>query len=103
MGRSSRGGGCKLALVLLPLLLALGGCGSSGAGPGPDGGASGGAGSTSGGGGVATARPAPAFPIFDDTRIHDVALTMSPEDWQSILDDIARRRGAARDARPTTG
>jgi spore coat protein CotH len=32
-------------------------------------------------------RPAPAVPIFDDTRVHDLSLAMSPEDWQSILDD----------------
>jgi spore coat protein CotH len=25
--------------------------------------------------------------VFDDTRVHDVKLTMSPEDWQSIIAD----------------
>ena len=32
-------------------------------------------------------RPQPAFDIFDDTRMHDVSLTMSPDDWQSIIND----------------
>jgi hypothetical protein len=74
---------------LLPVLLALGGCGSSGAGPGgdPGSGGTGSTGSTTGGGGATTTRPAPAFPIFDDTKIHDIALTMSPDDWQSIIND----------------
>jgi hypothetical protein len=70
--------------------IAAGACGSS---PGSDGGVltttdGGGIGGAGGaGGGAPIGRPAPAFPIFDTTRIHEVALTMSPEDWQSILDD----------------
>ncbi len=32
-------------------------------------------------------RPAAAGPVFDDTILHQVSLTMAPEDWQSILDD----------------
>jgi spore coat protein CotH len=32
-------------------------------------------------------RPEPAFPIFDQGRVHTVDLTMSPADWQSIIDD----------------
>jgi spore coat protein CotH len=26
-------------------------------------------------------------PVFDDTRIHQIDLTMAPQDWQSIIDD----------------
>ena len=51
--------------------------GSGGAGPGtggaPDPGLS--------------VRPAPAGPLFDDTVLHQISITMTPEDWQSILDD----------------
>jgi hypothetical protein len=32
-------------------------------------------------------RPMPAGDIFDDTIVHDIALTMSPDDWQSIVQD----------------
>jgi len=32
-------------------------------------------------------RPAPAAPLFDPGRLHEVSLMMSPEDWQSILND----------------
>ena len=32
-------------------------------------------------------RPTPAAPIFDGARVHDVSLTMSADDWQSILND----------------
>jgi spore coat protein CotH len=32
-------------------------------------------------------RPAPAVPLFDEGRVHELALEMSPEDWRSILDD----------------
>jgi spore coat protein CotH len=40
-----------------------------------------------GAGGTSNLRPQPAFPIFDPTRMHEVALTMSPDDWQSIIND----------------
>jgi spore coat protein H len=55
--------------------------GEGGIGPGPDvpdGG-------TDGGGMVG--RPMAARPLFDDTVVHQIALSMRPEDWQSILDD----------------
>jgi hypothetical protein len=32
-------------------------------------------------------RPDPAIPIFDDTQMHHIELTMSADDWQSIIDD----------------
>jgi len=32
-------------------------------------------------------RPDPAFPLFDDSRLHEIELTMAPADWQSIIDD----------------
>ena len=84
MGESSWRG-CGIARGCLPLLLALGACGSSGTGgdPAPGGGV--GTGST--GGGVGKADVAPAFPIFDNTRMHDIALTMSADDWTSIIND----------------
>jgi spore coat protein CotH len=33
------------------------------------------------------ARPQPAFAVHDDTRVHQAELTMSADDWQSIIDD----------------
>jgi hypothetical protein len=84
-GRQGDRGGKRGFLAVLVVGLAA--CGSNSTAPGgdaaPGGAGTGGAtdGSTAGG------RPAPAFPIFDDTRLHQVTLTMSPEDWQSILDD----------------
>ena len=56
-------------------------------------GACGGDGTTStldGGGGSSASlsqRPAPAMPLFDDSQLHQLSLEMSPDDWQSILDD----------------
>src|SRR6185369_7983340 len=71
----------------LVVVLALGGvagaCGSSGTNGAVVTGGNGG----TGGGGATSARPAPASPIFDTSRVHEVVLTMSPDDWQSILDD----------------
>jgi len=32
-------------------------------------------------------RPQPAVPIHDDTQLHQAELTMSADDWQSIIDD----------------
>jgi hypothetical protein len=32
-------------------------------------------------------RPAPAGPLFDDSVLHQISITMAPEDWQSIIDD----------------
>src|SRR6185436_8074310 len=51
-------------------------------------GCGGGSTSTGGEGGSSlNHRPAPAAPLFDPGRLHEVSLMMSPEDWQSILDD----------------
>jgi spore coat protein CotH len=70
------------------LLIGVGACGSSGT-VGKDGGLVGDDGGGPGGGqdGSTNGRPAPARPIFDDTAMHEVALTMDPADWQSIIDD----------------
>jgi spore coat protein CotH len=67
------------------LLLALGACGSGGSGSGGPGQVTGGGTGSTGGGGKTDI--APAFPIFDNTRMHDIALTMSADDWQSIIND----------------
>src|SRR5262249_22124607 len=55
-------------------------------------GACGGDGNGSGGGGRAGAgnlsqRPAAAAPLFGDGKVHDIALEMSADDWQSIIAD----------------
>jgi spore coat protein CotH len=46
-----------------------------------------GGGGGGGPGGPLSQRPSPAFPLFDDTRVHDISLTMSAGDWQSIIDN----------------
>ena len=71
------------AVLTLALTGIAGACGSS---SGPTG-AGVVVGNGDSGAGSTADRPMPAFPIFDTTRIHNVELTMSPEDWQSILDD----------------
>ena len=85
------GGALRCGLVIaIGLAGVAGACGSSGTngavvtGGNPDGNGGGNGGSPDG---STSERPAPAFPIFDTGRLHEVALTMSPEDWQSILDD----------------
>jgi hypothetical protein len=53
-------------------------------------GCGGGGGSSSNGGGSGTnlsQRPTPAIGVFDDTKVHDIALEMTADDWQSIIDD----------------
>lgn len=94
-------GGSAVRVIRLWWAVALGataGCGGGGGGTTATTLLDGGAGDATGDGGGATApdavdapnvtvRPDPAFPIFDDSRLHDVELTMAPEDWQSILDD----------------
>jgi spore coat protein CotH len=53
-------------------------------------GACGGGGSSAGDGGSGGQldhRPEPAFPLFDDTRVHELSLAMSADDWQSIMND----------------
>jgi len=59
---------------------ALTGLGACGGGPGT---------SSNGGnsGGNLGQRPAAAAPLFDDTRVHDIALEMNADDWQSIIDN----------------
>jgi CotH kinase protein len=32
-------------------------------------------------------RPPPALPVFDQAQVHQIELTMAPDDWQSIIDD----------------
>jgi spore coat protein CotH len=87
------GGSRRWAWQVVALAAGVAGaCGSKGAAGGnvvitPDGGVVIGGDGGAGDGGSAGVRPQPAFPIFDNTRMHEVALTMSPEDWQSILDD----------------
>ena len=84
-----RGGPERIGLVVVFAFAgAAGACDSHGATGGnvtttPDGGMTVGG----DGGSSPSERPAPAFPIFDTGRMHKVALTMSPDDWQSILDD----------------
>jgi len=85
------GGGGGLAVAAL--LAGLSACGSNGGatanvgtGPmDPD------AGTTTGpaadGGPNTAMRPDPAGDIFDDSKVHEVALAMSDADWQSILND----------------
>jgi spore coat protein H len=92
--------------ALLPVLvLGLGACGGGGgqgaagaaaAGGGDPTGAGGttggGPGATGSGGSTATTgdlsqRPQPAGDVFDDTVLHQIELTMSADDWQSIIDD----------------
>lgn len=73
-------------VIAIVIGLGVGGCSDDGGGQSPgDGGGQviddGDGGSSTGG------RPQPAQPMFDDTMIHDIALTMSPEDWLSIIDD----------------
>ena len=80
MGKWRTAGGIGAAATAVMLAAALTGCGGGGdqSGDGDGGG---------GPGGNLSQRPAPAFPIFDGTRMHEVSLEMSPEDWQSIIDD----------------
>jgi hypothetical protein len=93
MGGRRRESACARGYWLLCAALAAGACGqthpasSDGTGTPPTG--TGGAGDADGGGdgpSLAT-RPDPAIPIFDDTQMHHIELTMSPDDWQSIIND----------------
>ncbi len=77
MGRVRRG----IEAAAIVALVGVGACGGGGGdGNRPPGG--GGA-----PGGSLSQRPSPAFPLFDDTRVHDISLTMSAADWQSIIDN----------------
>ncbi len=71
------GGKQSIGVVAIAVLSAIAGACGGGTASG-DGGA---------GGNQLSQRPPPAGPIFDDTKVHDVSLMMSAEDWQSILDD----------------
>jgi spore coat protein CotH len=71
----------KTAAIVV-LVAGVGGCGGSGGGQG----ALGGEGGTSPTDNLSH-RPDPAVALFDESRLHDVSLTMTPEDWQSIIDD----------------
>ena len=77
--------------VLIGIAIGIGGCGDDDGGAIPvDGGAAGAGGNTvvtDGGGAGPGVRPMPAGDIFDDTHVHEISLTMSPDDWQSILQD----------------
>ena len=69
----------SLGVWAIGILAAVSGaCGGGTSSPNVDGG---------GGGNQLSHRPAPAVPIFDEGRVHDVSLTMSADDWQSILGD----------------
>jgi spore coat protein CotH len=72
--------------VLGVVSMVVAGCGSGG---GADGGLVTGSGGSGAGpdGGMKVGRPEAAMPIFADTALHQISITMSPEDWQSILDD----------------
>jgi len=68
--------------MAVALVAGAGACGGGGGGGATTTGSGGGS-----GGGNLKQRPAPAAPLYDDTRLHELSLMMSPEDWQSILDD----------------
>jgi len=79
MGRGRVRRGIQAAAIVA--LVGVGACGGGGGdGNRPPGG--GGA-----PGGSLSQRPSPAVPLFDDTRVHDISLTMSAADWQSIIDN----------------
>ena len=78
-GRRSRAVWVVVAAAAIAIGAAAGACG-------------GGGGTTQTGGGGASGanlsqRPQPAMPLFDGTRLHDVSLTLSADDWQSIIND----------------
>jgi len=76
--------GLGVGVVTLSL---LGACGGGGSGAGnlvePDGGSS----SAPDGATGLMVRPQPALSVHDDTQLHQAELTMSADDWQSIIDD----------------
>ena len=77
-------------VLLVGIAIGIGGCDDDGGQIPVDGGVAGPDGSTvvtDGGGTGPGVRPTPAGDIFDDTLVHEIALTMSPDDWQSIIDD----------------
>ena len=71
-------GGKQSIWVAIAVLSVIAGACGGGTEPAGDGGP---------GGNQLSQRPPPAGPIFDDTKVHEVSLMMSAEDWQSILDD----------------
>src|SRR5262245_45935147 len=66
-----------LATGILGLAVALVGCGGGGSPSSMNG----------DGAGSLNQRPSPKMPLFDESVVHEVSLDMSPEDWQSILND----------------
>ena len=83
-GRKQFVGGMSGALAIaLALVGGAGACGGGGGGGGTSPIGGGGA----GGGGNLSQRPAAAVPLYDEARVHELALTMSADDWQSIIDD----------------
>lgn len=82
IGRKQFSGGIHGALVIAAVLSAgAGACGGGGGGTTPPSGSGGGV------GGNLNQRPAPAVGLFDESRVHELALTMSADDWQSIIAD----------------
>jgi len=77
--------------ILVGIAIGIGGCSDDNGQSPVDGGGTADAGGspvvTDGGGADPGTRPMPASDIFDDTRVHDIELTMSPDDWQSIIQD----------------
>lgn len=101
-GRTKRmagGGWMSRGAAACALGLALGASAGCGMNNGPAGAGSGGTGGGGSGGAGTTPQTVPpigdestpdqqtALVIFDDTKVHDARLEMSPEDWQSILED----------------
>jgi hypothetical protein len=72
----------KLGVGLVILSL-VGACGGGEASHNP---ITRGPGNPDGGDGLSV-RAQPAAPVHDDTRLHEAELTMSADDWQSIIDD----------------
>jgi len=77
MGRGRFAGVIGVVAIAAVAATGSGGCGG------------GGQSSTDGGGpgGKLNQRPTPTVPLYDTGRLHEVSLMMTPEDWQSILDD----------------
>jgi spore coat protein CotH len=75
----------RRAGVGLVMLSLVGACGSSGGRSSEDSDA--GASIDPDGGASLVVRPPPALSVHDDSLIHQAELTMSADDWQSIIDD----------------
>src|SRR6188472_2430439 len=76
--------------ILVGIAIGIGGCSDDNGQSPVDGGGTADAGGSpvvTDGGADPGMRPMPASDIFDDTRVHDIELTMSLDDWQSIIQD----------------